>query len=163
MGYIDRPVDWLQYALKIRAYTNFLIKLWWFENWECATGKSVTVRAVWARAVQRLQRTGQSPADCKRDTRRPGEAYCRVLSLTALRRRYIRITWTLLTHSFGIWESKQVRPAGFNQAASQAVSEAARRERSWTYSDWWGLGHTAGSFRTGAAPLHCTGTTCCCL
>ena len=43
VGYIDRPVDWLQYALKIKAYTNFLIKLWCFENWECAAGKSVTV------------------------------------------------------------------------------------------------------------------------
>jgi hypothetical protein len=41
MGYIDRPVDWLQYAL--RADTNVLIKLRPFENWECATGKSVTV------------------------------------------------------------------------------------------------------------------------
>jgi hypothetical protein len=39
MGYINRPVDWLQYALKIRAYTNFLIKLWIFENWERATEK----------------------------------------------------------------------------------------------------------------------------
>jgi hypothetical protein len=28
IGYIDRPVDWLQYALKIRADTKFLIKLW---------------------------------------------------------------------------------------------------------------------------------------
>ena len=36
MGYIDRPVDWLQYALKIKAYANFLIKLWRFENWESA-------------------------------------------------------------------------------------------------------------------------------
>ena len=27
MGYIDRPVDWLQYALKIRAYTNFFDKV----------------------------------------------------------------------------------------------------------------------------------------
>ena len=26
MGYIDRPVYWLQYALKIRAYTNFFDK-----------------------------------------------------------------------------------------------------------------------------------------
>jgi hypothetical protein len=47
MGYIDRPVDWLQYGqytLKIRFYTNlFLIKLWWFENWECAAKKSVTI------------------------------------------------------------------------------------------------------------------------
>ena len=43
MGYIDKPVDWLQYALNIRADTNFLIKLWWFENWECAPRKSVTV------------------------------------------------------------------------------------------------------------------------
>jgi hypothetical protein len=23
MGYIDKPVDWLQYALEIRAYTIF--------------------------------------------------------------------------------------------------------------------------------------------
>jgi hypothetical protein len=43
MGYIDRPVDWLQYALKIRAYTMFLIKLWWFENWESAVVKKATV------------------------------------------------------------------------------------------------------------------------
>ena len=27
MGYIDRPVDWLQYALKIGAYTNFFDKV----------------------------------------------------------------------------------------------------------------------------------------
>jgi len=39
MGYIDRHVDWLQHALKIRAYTNDLIKLWIFENWDCATEK----------------------------------------------------------------------------------------------------------------------------
>jgi hypothetical protein len=26
IGYIDRPVDWLQHALKIRPYTNFLIR-----------------------------------------------------------------------------------------------------------------------------------------
>ena len=26
MGYIDRPVDWLQYALKIRTYTSFQYK-----------------------------------------------------------------------------------------------------------------------------------------
>jgi hypothetical protein len=43
MGYTDTPVDWLQYALEIRAYTFFLIKLWRFENWECAARKSVTV------------------------------------------------------------------------------------------------------------------------
>ena len=27
MGYIDRLVDWLQYALKIRAYTIFFDKV----------------------------------------------------------------------------------------------------------------------------------------
>jgi hypothetical protein len=27
MGYIDMPVDWLQYALKIRADTNFFDKV----------------------------------------------------------------------------------------------------------------------------------------
>ena len=31
MGYIDRPVVWLQYALKIRVYTNFLINLWYLK------------------------------------------------------------------------------------------------------------------------------------
>ena len=43
MGYIDRPVDWLQYTLKIRPYTKFLIKLWRFENWDCATENDATV------------------------------------------------------------------------------------------------------------------------
>jgi hypothetical protein len=43
MGYIDKPVDWLQYALKVGPILIFLIKLWSFKNWECAIEKSVTV------------------------------------------------------------------------------------------------------------------------
>ena len=51
MGYIDTPVDWLQDALKIRSYTNFLINLWRFQNWEAlllrdAIGDKVT--CMWA-------------------------------------------------------------------------------------------------------------------
>jgi hypothetical protein len=39
MGCIGRPIVYLQYALEIRAYTNFLIKLWYFGNLDCAAEK----------------------------------------------------------------------------------------------------------------------------
>jgi hypothetical protein len=42
-GYIDRPVDWLHYAHKTRAYTEFLIKLWRFGKWECVAENCVIV------------------------------------------------------------------------------------------------------------------------
>ena len=55
MGYINTLVDWLQDAIKIRSYTNFLIKLWRFQNWEALLlwdniGDNVTCR--WATLVR---------------------------------------------------------------------------------------------------------------
>ena len=46
-GYIDRPVDWLQYALKIKAYTNFFDKV--MVIWKLGVRSSKKCNGYWIR------------------------------------------------------------------------------------------------------------------